>query len=160
MKAKPTLEFMRCFIIPLRYSVIIAAATVLLGTGCVTNGRHILLKEYSASIPPQSGADLNGKTICLKGFTCAPNLVALEVKDKPEEPTPFKYLERSRDQDKLWNQEQRAAQKQVAKDDQKVIGNMRDGFGIVMSHVYALNDPGAWLAEGLKFDLEAQGAKV
>ena len=28
------------------------------------------------------------------------------------------------------------------------------------SSVYALNDPATWLAEGLKFDLEAQGAKV
>ena len=37
---------------------------------------------------------------------------------------------------------------------------MRDGFGIVMSHVYALNDPADWVKEGLKFDLEAQGAKV
>jgi hypothetical protein len=40
------------------------------------------------------------------------------------------------------------------------IGNMRDGFGIVMSHVYALNNPGEWLTQSLKYDLEAQGAKV
>jgi len=31
---------------------------------------------------------------------------------------------------------------------------------MVMSHVYALNDPAVWLAEALKFDLEAHGAKV
>lgn len=160
MKAKSTLEFILRFIIQLRRPAMIAVATILLGTGCVTNGRHILLKEYGASIPSQTDASLNGKTICIKGFTCAPSLVALEVKDKAEEPTPFKYMERSKEQDTLWDQELHAMQKQVPQADQKEIGNMRDAFGIVMSHVYALNDPSVWLAEGLKYDLEAQGAKV
>jgi len=40
------------------------------------------------------------------------------------------------------------------------IGNIRNGLGMVMSHVHALNDPGMWLAETLKMDLEHQGAKV
>jgi hypothetical protein len=160
MKAKSTLEFVRRFIIPLRHPAMIAIAAILLGTGCVTNGRHILLKEYSAGIPPQTDANINGKTVCIKGFTCAPSLVALEVKDKPEEPNPYKYAERTRAQDKIWNADLHVAQKQAAKSDQKEIGNMRNGFGMVMSHVYALNDPAEWLAEGLKYDLEAQGAKV
>jgi hypothetical protein len=30
----------------------------------------------------------------------------------------------------------------------------------VMSHVYALNDPVDWMVQGLKYDLEAQGARV
>jgi hypothetical protein len=31
---------------------------------------------------------------------------------------------------------------------------------MVMSHIYALNDPGAWLVDTLRMDLESQGAKV
>lgn len=135
----------------------LAAATVL-GTGCVTNGRQILLKEYGASIPAVADGPLKGSTICLKGFTCATNLVALELKTKPEEPKPFKYAALTREHDKLWEQEMKALQKQKAKT--TTIGNMRNAFGMVMSHVYALNDPAAWLTESLKYDLEAQGAKV
>jgi hypothetical protein len=36
----------------------------------------------------------------------------------------------------------------------------RGGLGFVMSHVYALNDPAAWLSDSLRLDLESQGAKV
>jgi hypothetical protein len=160
MKAKPTLEFVLGFMLQLCRPIMIAVAAILLGAGCVTNGRHILLKEYGASIPSQTDVNLNNRIICIKGFTCAPSLTALEVKDKAEEPNPFKYMERTQEQDRLWDQELHAMQKQIPPAGQKEIGNMRDGFGIVMSHVYALNDPAAWLADGLKYDLEAQGAKV
>ena len=138
----------------------IAAAAIALGTGCVTNGRHILLKEYEASIPPQTDLNLKGATICLKDFTCATNLVLMEVKGNGEEPKPFKYIERPHELDPQWDKEMHALQKQVPQSDQQQIGNMRDGFGIVMSHVYALNNPGDWLTQSLKYDLEAQGAKV
>ena len=129
-------------------------------TGCVTNGRRLLLKEYGPSIKPVAGANLNGTTICLKGFTCAPSLVTFQLKSKAEEPSPFLYIERTPEQDKLWDAEQRAMQKQTTQANWIQIGNMRNGFGMVMSHVYAMNDPAAWLMEGLKYDLEAQGAKV
>lgn len=99
-------------------------------------------------------------TICLQSFTCATNLVSFELKTKPEEPKPFKYMDLTPEQDKLWEKEMKALRKQTTKADWREIGNMRNGFGMVMSHVYALNDPAAWLTEGLKFDLEAQGAKV
>ena len=135
-------------------------AAVVLQTGCVTNGRRILLKEYGPSIQPVAGADLRGTTISLKGFTCAPNLVALQLTSKPEEPAVNTYADRTREQDKLWDQEQRAMQKQATPASDTRIGNMRDGFGIVMSHVYSMNDPASWLVEGLKYDLEAHGAKV
>ncbi len=128
------------------------------GTGCVTNGRRILLKEYGPSVPIVASNSLNGVTICLKGFECVPNLVALELKTKPEEIDGFKYMDFTREQDKQWDQEWRALEKQ--KGNVREIGNMRNGFGMVMSQVYALNDPSAWLVEGLKFDLEAQGAKI
>jgi hypothetical protein len=103
---------------------------------------------------------LKGSTIYVKGFNCVPDLMALELKEKPEEPQPFKYMDLTRDQDKLWSKEMTALQKQKNKADWRKIGNMRNGFGMVMSHVYALNDPALWLTDSLKFDLEAQGAKV
>lgn len=136
------------------------ATAAVFQTGCVTNGRRILLKEYGPSIPPVAGADLNGKTVCLKGFTCATNLVIFELTSKAEEPSPYSYAERTREQEKLWDQEQRAMQQQTTPANWIEIGNMRNGFGMVMSHVYAMNSPCDWLAQGLKFDLEAQGAKV
>jgi hypothetical protein len=139
--------------------VVFIAATAL-GTGCVTNGRRVLLKEYGPSIPVLADGTLKGAIIFLKGFNCASNLVSLELKTKPEEPSPFKYLDLTPEQDKLWDKEMSALRKQTSQADWREIGNLRNGFGMVMSHVYALNDPAAWLAESLKFDLEAQGAKV
>jgi hypothetical protein len=141
-------------------SFLAVAAAALFQTGCVTNGRRVLLKEYGPSIHPVAGANLNGATVCIKGFTCAPDLVTFPLQANPEEPAVYSYIERTRDQDKVWDQEQRAMQKQATQAGWREIGNMRNGFGMVMSHVYAMTDPGAWLVQGLTFDLEAQGAKV
>ena len=131
---------------------------VVIGTGCVTSGRRILLKEYGPSISVVASNGLKGVTVCLKGFDSVPDLVALELSTKPEKIDGFKYLDLTRDQDKQWDNEWHALAKQ--KPSEIKIGNMRNGFGMVMSHVYALNNPTAWLVEGLKYDLEAQGAKV
>jgi hypothetical protein len=131
-----------------------------LGTGCVTNGRRVLLKEFGPSIPVVADSPLKGATICLKGFSCATNLVSLEPKTKPEEPTPFKYMGLTKEQDQVWEKEMLALQKENKKADWREIGNLRNGFGMVMSHVYAISDPATWLVDSLKYDLEAQGAKV
>ena len=37
---------------------------------------------------------------------------------------------------------------------------MRNGFGKVVSRVYAINDPGQWLTDTLKADLVKLGARV
>lgn len=103
---------------------------------------------------------MKGVTVCLKGFTCAPDLISLELKDKPEEPPAFKYADFTREQDKLWDTEMKTLQKQTKEASWTKIGNMRNGFGMVMSHVYSLNDPATWLTESMKFDLEAHGARV
>ena len=131
-----------------------------LGTGCVTNGRKVLLKEYGPSVPEESHRPLAGITVCVLGFESAPDLVSLKVETEPEEPKPFKYKNQSREEDKAWSKEMRALQKQSKNATLREIGNMRNGFGMVMSHVYALNDPADWLRDSLRFDLEAQGAKV
>ncbi len=142
--------------LPLLTFIVVAV----LGSGCVTNGRRVLLKEFGPSIPVLADSSLKGTTICLKGFACATNLVSLEPKTKPEEPTPFKYMGLTREQDQVWEKEMLALQKQTRKQEWREIGNLRNGFGMVMSHVYAINDPATWLNESLKYDLEAQGAKI
>lgn len=141
-------------------SLLAMIVVIALCSGCVTNGRRVLLKEYGPSVPVLTNASLQGSTVCIKGFTCAPDLISLELKTKPEEPSGFKYRDLTREQDKLWDKEMKELQKKTKETDWTKIGNMRNGFGMVMSHVYALNDPAAWLAEALKYDLEAQGAKV
>ena len=141
-------------------TVLILCAVILLGSGCVTNGRRILLKEYGPSIPPLADVNLKGATICIKDFKCPSDLNSFQVKTKAEEPKPFKYMDLTHEQDMLWDKEMHQLQSNAGKADLQKIGNMRNGYGMVMSHVYALNDPGIWLADGLKFDLEAQGAKV
>jgi hypothetical protein len=136
------------------------AAVTTLGAGCATKGRRVLLKEYGPSVPAMTEKSLAGTTIWLSGFSSAPDLVSLEPQTKPEEPTPFEYSHLTHEQDRAWETEMKALQKQTRDDDCKIIGNMRDKLGIARSHVYALNDPADWLTESLKFDLEAQGAKV
>ncbi len=130
------------------------------GTGCVTNGRRVLLKEYGPTIPALATQDLKGATICLKGFDCAPNLVSLDLKTRPDEPDQYKYVEFTPEQEQIWTKDMRDLQKRTTKADGQEIGNMRGAFGSVGSHVYALNDLAVWLADSLKLDLEAQGAKV
>ena len=143
----------------LRWSLLALLVASVFGSGCVANGRRVLLKEYGPTIPVIAGDSLKGKTVSLKGFTSAANLVSPDPTTVAVEPDSFRYLELSREHDKLWSSEMRGMQK-ASKDKGLLIGNMRNGFGMVMSHIYALNDPAIWLAESLKFDLEAQGAKV
>lgn len=130
-----------------------------LGTGCVTNGRRVLLKEYGPSVAATDSNSLKGVTVCLKGFEPAADLIARKLDSKPAKLEGYKYSVFTREQDKQWDKEQRAAQKAADRTEIK-IGNMRNGWGMVMSHVYALNEPGAWMVQALRYDLEAHGAKV
>src|ERR1043166_408338 len=105
------------------------AMIALFNTGCVTNGRRILLKEYGPSVSVAPTNSLKGTTICLKGFDSVPDLVALELKSKPEEIVGFKYIDFTRAQDKQWDKEWRALEKQNPNETK--IGNMRNGWGMV-----------------------------
>ncbi len=145
-------------------------ASTLLGTGCANMEKRLLLKEYGPSVPPSAYQSLKGVTICLKGFDSATNLVSLEPTNKPEEPKPHKWtffadkqnmwMDFTDEQYRIWYKEMEAMQQQAPKAYWREIGNIRWGGAIIISHVYALNDAGVWLAEGLKYDLEKQGAKV
>jgi hypothetical protein len=132
-----------------------------LGTGCVLNGRRVLLKEYGPTSTPTADArPLKDVTVCIKGFTLAQNTLKDPPKGKSDQPQQFKYTNFTRDQDHLWDKEQQEIAKRGNRAEWREIGNMRNGFGMVMSHVYAVNDPAAWLADTLKMDLIGQGAKV
>ncbi len=138
----------------------IGIAATVLGTGCVTNGRQVLLKEYGPSVLPRADVNLQGTTVYLKDFQSAPSLVSMKVTTKEEEPKQFKYLDMTHEQDVTWDKEMHALQKTAVKAHLIEIGVMRNGWGMVMSQVYALNDPTEWVKQGLKYDLEALGAKV
>jgi hypothetical protein len=136
------------------------ASAILLGSGCATNGRYVLLKEYSGTGPLTTNSPLCGATVCIQTFHCASSLTSADPKTQPEQPEQFKFVEFTEEQNKAWDHEFHALKKTTAQADLREIGNMRNMFGMVMSHVYALNDPGAWLADTLKMDLERQGATV
>ncbi len=142
------------------FVLVTLSAVTLLGAGCATNGRYVLLKEYGPSIPPQADSPLKGKIICIEGFQCAASLISPDPQMPPEQPPQFTFVEYTPEQSQTWDQEFRALKKNADKNNLRVIGKVRNGFGMVMSQVYALNDPGAWLAETLKMDLESRGAKV
>jgi hypothetical protein len=80
---------------------------------------------------------------------------------KPEQPPQFTFVQFTSEQSKIWKEGFQTLKKKATNDkDLQQIGNLRNGFGMVLSHVYALNDPGLWMAETLKMDLESLGAKV
>jgi hypothetical protein len=138
----------------------VAGLLALGGTGCATNGRYVLLKEYAATGQSADSCSLQGATICLKGFATAPELTSPDPASKPEQPDQFKFVDYAGEQEKAWSKESKALKKNTTKEQWRDIGSVRNLFGMVMSHVYALNEPGSWLTESLKLDLERQGAKV
>lgn len=99
-------------------------------------------------------------TVCIQPFQCASSPTSPTPESEPEKPAGFSFVPFSDDQSKTWSQEFKLAKANSSKAVWREIGNLRNGFGMVMSHVYALNDPGVWLADTLKMDLESLGAKV
>ena len=136
------------------------AAAAFLATGCASSQRHVLLKEYGPTVPPRADHALKGVTVCIRGFQCAPSLVSLDPLTQPESPTDFTAIPFTDEQQTTWVRETKTRTQSTTEADWRDIGTLRTGIGAVIGHVYALNDPGAWLAETLKLDLEGQGAKV
>jgi hypothetical protein len=138
----------------------LVALLALGGGGCATNGRYVLLKEYAATGQSPDSCSLQGATVCLTGFATAPALTSPEPASKPEQPDQFKFVDYTSEQEKAWSKESKALKERTTKEEWRDIGSVRNLLGMVMSHVHALNDPGSWLTESLKLDLERQGAKV
>jgi hypothetical protein len=130
------------------------------GGGCTNQKRCLLLKEYGPSVASPPGRPLNGITICIKKFACAPTFTKPDQSIKPEQLPEFTFSKFTTDQAALWSKECKDFKKRTSEAQWREIGNLRGGFGNILGHVYALNDPGTWLAETLKMDLESQGAKV
>ena len=142
------------------FTMMAVAGMAVLSTGCATSGRYVLLKEYGPSVPLPSNPPLKGMTICIKDLQVAPSIIGPDPQTKPEQPVAFSFVPFTSEQSKIWDQEFRAIKRATTKDNWRKIGHVRNGFGMIMSHVHALNDPGPWLADSLKMDLELQGAKV
>jgi hypothetical protein len=136
------------------------AAAAVLATGCASSQRHVLLKEYGPTVAPRADQSLKGITVCIQGFQCAPNLVSPDPSTRPESLTDFTAIPFTDEQQTAWVAETKTRKQSTTQADWREIGNVRTGIGAVTGHVYALNDPGAWLAETLKLDLEGQGARV
>lgn len=145
----------RGFTVLLLFTLLIAV-----GTGCATNGRRFLLKEFQPTGPSSPDQPLKGVTVYLQPFNCATNLTSPDPTSKPEQPAQFTFANWTPQEVKKWDDESKSLEKTTPKEQMHQIGDVRDGFGIVMSHVYALNDPGKWLTDTLKMDLANLGAKV
>jgi len=133
----------------------------MMGTaGCVAPGRYIVLKEYSAPAPIQENGPLKGHTICVKPFASAFNINDKLPDKNTTEPPNYAYVEMTREETKMWDQEVTQDRKTLVKAELPQIGYVRNGFGKVVSRVYAINDPGQWLTDTLKADLVKLGARV
>jgi hypothetical protein len=139
---------------------VLLAVLVALGTGCATNGRRFVLKEFQATGPAAPDKPLKDITIFIEPFKSATNLTSPEPVSKAEQLPQFTFVEYTDSQHKNWDDESKQLEKTIPKEKMREIGNLRNGFGMILSHVYALNDPGKWLTDSLKMDLEQLGAKV
>jgi hypothetical protein len=133
---------------------------MLAGTGCATSGRYIALKEFSQPKPVADVSPLKGRTICVKAFFNRFNIDDKLPDKEVIEPANYQYVHLTREEAKLWSQEVNQRKKTSTKADWPQIGYVRNGFGAVMSKVYALNDPATWLTDTLKADLQNLGARV
>ena len=140
--------------------VVLPLALVLVAAGCATSGRYVALKEFSAPKPAEDNSPLKGHTVCIKPFASTFNIDDKLPDKDTTEPASYTYVKPTKEEAKLWDAEVNQRKKTSTKADWPQIGYVRNGFGMVMSKVYALNDPGAWLADTLKADLEKLGATV
>jgi hypothetical protein len=133
---------------------------VLAGAGCATSGRYVALKEFSSPRSSEENSPLKGRTICVKPFAST-----FSVSDKMPakdtiEPANYSYVKLTKAETKQWDALVNERKKTSTKAEWPEIGYVRNGFGAVMSKVYALNDPGAWLADTLKADLQKLGVRL
>jgi hypothetical protein len=139
--------------------MLIAVGTIAV-TGCATSGRYVLLKEYSPTVPAKVNSPLDGVTVSIQNFQEEFNIKDKIPNGDLDEPVGFPFTKMTASDERAWNQELKALKKSSLKKDWREIGNVRNGFGAVLSKVYAVNPAGEWLTNALKLDLEAQGARV
>jgi len=132
----------------------------LASTGCIHVSRHVALKEFNSAISGEGNSPLRGHTVCVKGFVSAFDihnpLPAVNVSEPPD----FHYVPMTDAEKRLWHAEAMKQEKTTARESWPAVGVLRNGFGKVLGDVYALNDPGEWLTDALKADLQKLGARV
>jgi hypothetical protein len=129
-------------------------------TGCATSGRYVALKEFSSPRSAEENSPLKGHTVCVKPFVSAFSIDDLLPDKNTVEPASYTYVKLTEEETKMWNNEVNQRKKTMTKADWPQIGYVRNGWGMIMSKVYALNDPGVWLTDTLKADLQKLGARV
>ena len=140
------------------FCLLLAVSTLL--CGCATSGRRVLLKEYSPTVLRKANSPLTGAMVSIKPFGEMFNIKDLLPDKSTFEPPGYTYLKMTPEQVQMWDRDVVAQKKSSSESNWKEIGNVRNGFGMVLSKVYAVNPPGQWLADTLKMDLREQGASI
>jgi len=135
-------------------------AVMLAGAGCATSGRYVVLKEFSSPRSSEENSPLKGHTVCVEPFVSAFNINDQLPDKNTIEPPNYSYVKMTREETQMWDNEDKRLRMTANKADWPQIGYVRNGFGKVLSRVYALEDPGAWLTDTLKADLQKLGARV
>jgi hypothetical protein len=140
--------------------IVLPLAIVLAETGCSTSGRYVALKEFSSPRSSGENSAVKGHTVCIKPFASAFNLEDKRPSDREMQPKRYAYVKMTKEEKKMWEDEIDQRKKTGTEADWIQIGYVRNRYRMKMSKVYALNDPGAWLADTLKADLQKLGACV
>lgn len=140
--------------------MILGLAVVAGTSGCATSGRFVALKEYQPNAPARGASSLKGKSVYIAKFAYAPVKPAKGSMPKVQDPAGYAYVKLSKEQEKQWDLDFKALRKGFQKSDAVKIGAVRNGYGMTMSGVFALNDPGEWIRECLAREVTAQGATV
>jgi len=143
-----------------KMTMVLALAVALAGAGCATSGRYVALKEFSPPLPSEENSPLKGRAICVQPFVSAFSINDKLPDEHAVEPPKYSYVKLTEEETRLWDNEVDKLKKTTSKKDWPQIGYVRNMIGIVMSKVYALNDPGAWLTDTLKADLQKLGARL
>jgi hypothetical protein len=140
--------------------IVLPLAIVLAGAGCSTSGRYVSLKEFSSPRSSGENSPLKGRTVYVKPFANAFNIEDKRPHKREIEPTNYVYVKMSKEEKKMWDDGVNQCKKTGTEADWLQIGYVRNKYRMKMSKVYALNDPGVWLADTLKADLQKLGARV
>jgi hypothetical protein len=132
---------------------------VLSGPGCATT-RAVLLKEYNPSLPPGDPAAFAGKTICVQPFTELFDVGTKLEGSVAAEPAGYEYRKMTDQEEDLWDAEVEKIKDSSTKEKWRSVGWVRNGFGMHMADVYALNPPGEWLKQVIELEVGARSAKT
>lgn len=124
---------------------------------CAFTDRALLLKEYSATLAPQTLTALAGRRVHVSTID-----ERAPVEKKWTETTPTEvaaeYVQMSGADEDAWDDELNAIKARTTVADWNEVGWVRNGFGMHTADVFAVNSPVEWLTEKIQMELAAQGA--